>query len=137
MASLSRNGSLHYGTGSKPGLAPSSFRPRARLHDACRDLRAMLAGDVQELLALLRRKSTPDVPRRERDPDRAEPSCHAQTSHGPILAQHPRAAASYRSGSVVLAIPVVFVFLVPVTFLVRGFTLRLGRRRRGLVGARG
>lgn len=85
----------------------------------------MLARDVQDLLALLRRQAPPDVPGGEHDTNGSE--TWSKAGHGPILAQ-----ALFAVPVVValaIAVPVAFVVpvAIPVVALVRLRLLLPGR----------
>ena len=72
----------------------------------------MLAGYVQDLLALLGRQTAPDVPRCQSDTDGPETS--AEAWHETILAQ------ALRSAPFVLVVAVAVVVVVALVFLALG-----------------
>src|SRR4051812_28541703 len=82
----------------------------------------MLACHVQDLLALLRRQTAPDIPRRQRNADGTE-SPGESRPHRTILAQ------ALAFAPFVVALPVVFALVVAVVSIALGL-LGLFRRRR-------
>lgn len=81
----------------EPSSATAVSHARAGLEHASGHLRPVLAGDVDHLPALLRRKAAPDVPRGQRNPHRSEAPGQLRPRHAPILAQAVSRAPTSRS----------------------------------------
>jgi hypothetical protein len=67
------------------GEALAAAALRLRIERLLGDARPVLAGLLQNPLALLRRQPAPDVEQRDRNPDGAEATRETRARHAPIL----------------------------------------------------
>src|SRR3954470_7273694 len=124
----------------------ASLVRRARLQNARRDLRTVLAGEFENLSALPRRKPSPEVPGSQSDADRAHASAEDGDAarHARILAQPPRDTQRSPGGpspdesivlvvvAVVAAVAMLAVVVVPVAAVLAVVPMAVAR-----IGGRG